>query len=67
MSLKRMLACAAVVAVVALFLSAPSIPGWLIAVLGIAAIPLGIRAAVKQKRLERDIVRSLWRSARGVR
>lgn len=67
MPLKRILAAAAVVAVIVWFVSAPSIPGWLLAIVGIAAIPLAIRAGVKQKRLERHIARSVWRSARGVR
>jgi hypothetical protein len=38
------------VAVMIWWLSASSIPGWLLAVLGLAVIPLGIRATVKQKR-----------------
>jgi len=38
------------------------LPGWLVAIVVMAAIPLGFRASVRQKRMERDLTRAGWRA-----
>lgn len=38
------------------------LPGWLVAIVVMAAVPLGLRAGVRQKRMERDLVRAGWRA-----
>jgi uncharacterized membrane protein YccC len=59
--LGRTIAWGAVVAALVLWLSGPVIPAWLLAVAVGAAFALGLPASVKQKRMERDIVRAWWR------
>jgi hypothetical protein len=44
-----------------LWLSGPFIPAWLMVVAVGAAFALGVPASMKQKRMERDIVRAWWR------
>jgi hypothetical protein len=39
-----------------------TLPGWLVAIVVIAALLLGFRASVSQKRMERDLVRAGWRA-----
>lgn len=50
-----------VVAAFLLALSGPHIPGWLLGVAVVIAIPWGVTASVRQKRMERDFVRRFWR------
>jgi MFS superfamily sulfate permease-like transporter len=57
----RAVAWTAVVAVLVLALTGPHIPAWLLAVAVVTAIALGIPASMKQKRIERAVVRRLWR------
>jgi len=57
-------------AVVAFFFwfSAGSIPGWLWVVMIAFALPAGIQAGLKEKRMSRQMMREWWRTvARGVR
>jgi hypothetical protein len=39
-----------------------SLPGWLIAIVVITALPLGLRASMRQKRMERNLMRAGWRA-----
>ena len=57
----RRMAWIGIVAVLLLALSGPYVPGWLSIVAVGSALALGIPAGMKQKRMERDIVRRIWR------
>jgi hypothetical protein len=59
--LSRAILWVAVVAALLIALTEPHIPGWLSTVAVVIAIPLGITASVRQKRMERDFVRRIWR------
>jgi hypothetical protein len=59
--LSRTIAWVVIVAVLLLALAGPHIPGWLLSIAVVSAIALGIPASVKQKRIEREAVRRLWR------
>jgi hypothetical protein len=59
--LARTIAWIALVAVVLLALTGPNIPAWLLIIAIVGALALGIPAGIKQKRLERDVVRRIWR------
>lgn len=59
--LGRTIASVAIVAALVSWLSGPFVPGWLVAIAVVAAIPLGLVASVKQKRMERHFVRAWWR------
>lgn len=57
----RVIAWIAIVAVLVLALTGPHIPAWLSIIAVVSALALGIPASLKQKRVERDFVRRLWR------
>jgi hypothetical protein len=57
----RAIAWIAIVAVLLLALTGPHIPGWLLSIAVGGALALGTSASMKQKRMERDFVRRLWR------
>jgi uncharacterized membrane protein YccC len=57
----RTIGWGAIVAALVLWLSGPFIPGWLLAIAVGAAFALGVPVSMKQKRLERDVVRAWWR------
>jgi hypothetical protein len=59
--LARTIAWVAIVAVVLLALTGPNIPAWLLITAVVGALALGIPASVKQKRVERDAIRRIWR------
>ena len=59
--LPRTVAWVAVVGVLVLWLSGPFVPGWLVVIALVAAVPMGFVASSKQKRMERDWVRAGWR------
>jgi hypothetical protein len=50
----------AVLVALILGLGQSAVPGWALAIIIVIALPLGIRASVKQKRLERQLVRAWW-------
>ena len=50
-----------IVSALVLWLSDATVPGWLLAIAVVAAILLGFRASMRQKRMERDFVRAWWR------
>ncbi len=58
----KSIAWLAVVGTLVLWLSGPLVPGWLVVIAVVAAIPLGFSASAKQKRMERDWMRAGWRS-----
>jgi hypothetical protein len=60
--LGRAVAWVAVVAVLLLALTGPRIPGWLSIIAVVSAIALGIPASMKQKRMENEALRRLWRA-----
>jgi len=59
--LGRTLAWIVIVAVLLLALTGPHVPAWLVSLSVAAALVLGTSAGLKQKRMERDFARRLWR------
>jgi heme O synthase-like polyprenyltransferase len=59
--LGRIIVWVAVVAGLILALSGPHIPGWLVGVVVAIALAWGSVATVRQKRMERNFARRLWR------